>query len=430
MDPITPAQAAELIRSTDSLGVPLGPGVPGAFIHALDARDSYDDLQISGALLPDLYGVFMKPGVHYRTGFLGPAERFMIAGGADIEFVPADFRRFAPILANIAPRVMATAAAEPDEDGWISLSVHAGATVKEIHSAAADPDRVCLVEVSPHFPRTLGLEPDHMNRIHVDDVDVLVQSDATPFNLADGEPSEAEQKIAELAAALIPNGATIQTGIGGVPNAVASLLANGDGGGYGVHSEMFTTGLMRLHQSGKVDNLNKGIFDGVSITTFAAGTAELYEWLERNSDVRFLPVDVVNSPELIGKNNHMVTINGALSVDLSGQVIADTIGGKQFSGIGGHEDFIAGTGLESSDRSLICLPSTTTIDGITVSRIAAKAAEGSIITTPRHQIDLVITEFGVAELGGRSVRERARALAAIAHPDFREKLLAEAELWP
>jgi acyl-CoA hydrolase len=126
----------------------------------------------------------------------------------------------------------------------------------------------------------------------------------------------------------------------------------------------------------------------------------------------------------------MITINGAMSVDLAGQVIADTIGGMQFSGIGGHEDFIAGAGLELTDRSLICLPATATVDGVLLSRIGAESAAGSIVTTPRHQVDVVITEFGVAELGGRTVRERARALANIAHPDFREALLDHAERWP
>ena len=168
----------------------------------------------------------------------------------------------------------------------------------------------------------------------------------------------------------------------------------------------------------------------MSITTFAAGSAELYEWLDGNPDVRFLPVDIVNSPENIGRNREMITINGAVSVDLAGQVVADTIGGSQFSGIGGHEDFIAGAGLELSDRSLICLPSSATIDGTLVSRIAPRAVEGTIVTTPRHQVDVVITEYGVAELGGKTVRERARALATISHPEFRDEMLDAAERWP
>jgi acyl-CoA hydrolase len=427
---ISPTDAVDLIQPIDTLAVPLGPGVPGQFLHALAARKSFDDLQVFGALLPDLYEVFLRPGVSLRSGFFGPAERFLRESGAQVEFVPADFRRFAPALEAIRPRVVATAATPPDSDGWMSLSLHAGASVAELQRAAADADRLCVVETSPNFPTTIGLPPEHRHALHVDQVDVIVAGDATPFVLADSPATDIDRAIAELAANYIPDGATLQTGIGGIPNTVASLLADRPGGGYGIHSEMFTTGLMRLCQAGKVTNDHKGEFDGFAVTTFAAGTLELYDWLDHNETVRFLPVDIVNSPENIGRNRAMITINGAMSVDLAGQVIADTVGGRQFSGIGGHEDFIAGAGLELSDRSLICLPSTTEVEGTTVSRIAGIAAAGSIVTTPRHQIDVVITEFGAAELAGKTVRERAVALVEIAHPDFRDELREQATHWP
>ncbi len=187
---------------------------------------------------------------------------------------------------------------------------------------------------------------------------------------------------------------------------------------------------MRLSQAGKVTNENKGVYDGYSVTTFAAGVPELYEWLDGNEEVRFLPVEIVNSPEIIGANHNMITINGAMAVDLSGQLVADTVGGTQFSGIGGHEDFVAGPALELSDRSLVCLPSSTSVDGELVSRITPKLPSGSIVTTPRHMVDVVITEHGAAELRGLTVRERARALAAIGHPEVRDELLAVAEVWP
>ena len=427
---LSPTAAIDSIRATDSLAVPLGPGVPGQFLHALGTRDDWDDLLVFGALLPDLYELFTRSGVALQSGFFGPAERFLIAAGAKVDFVPADFRRFAPVLEQIAPRVMATAAATPDADGWMSLSLHAGASVEELKRAAADPDRLCVVETSPHFPVTFGLPPEHRHALHVDEVDLIVEGDAMPFELADAPATEVEEAIAAFAAEFVPEGATLQTGIGGIPNTVATLLAEGPGGGYGIHSEMFTTGLMRLCLAGKVTNDHKGEFDGFAVTTFAAGTPDLYEWLDGNDTVRFLPVDIVNSPESISRNREMITINGATSVDLAGQVIADTIGGTQFSGIGGHEDFIAGAALELTDRSLICLPATTTVDGQLVSRIAGVAAAGSIVTTPRHQVDVVITEFGVAEVGGKTVRERAKALAAIAHPDFRAELEETGQRWP
>ena len=156
--------------------------------------------------------------------------------------------------------------------------------------------------------------------------------------------------------------------------------------------------------------------------TFALGTAELYDWLHENDRVRFLPVDVVNAPDVIARNGHVVSVNGAIEVDLYGQVAADRIGGRQYSGIGGHEDFVAVSGLQLEDRSLVCLPSTATVGGEVVSRIVSTLPAGSTVTTPRHQVDVVITEYGAAELRGRTIRERAEALVAIAHPDHRDAL--------
>jgi acyl-CoA hydrolase len=427
---LSPDEAAALVRDVDTVGIPLGPGHPVAFLHAMGAREAYEDLVIGGALLTDFYEVFSRPGVQFLSGFFGPLERMMVAQGGAVSFVPGDFRRFAPALEAVAPRIMSTIASPPDDDGYCSLSLHAGATVGEIHRAGADLDRILLVEVSPHFPRTLGLLPDHPHRVHLDEIDVLVESEVAPFPLADAVATDVDRRIAERVAEFVVDGCTLQTGIGGIPGTVVSILAEGDGGDYGVHSEMFTTGLMRLHLAGKVTNARKGIFPGVSITTFALGSPELYEWLDGNADVRFLPVEVVNSPELISENAKMVSINGALAIDLAGQAVADTIDAHQFSGIGGHEDFVASSGLELEDRSLICLRSTTTVDGDLRSRIVTQHTPGAIITTPRHQMDVVITEHGVAELRGQTVRERARRLAAIADPAFRDQLLADAETWP
>ena len=425
---LTPGEAAALVRPRDSLGIPLGPGQPSAFLHALGDRDDWLELTVFGALLIDLFAIFTHPGVRYLSGFYGPAERFLVDSGARVEFIPADFRRFTRIAEQLAPRVVATAAAAPDRDGFLSLSLHSGATIEAMNQAAADPNRLLVVETNAKFPRTLGLLPDYPHRIHIDDIDVLVESDRDPFVLPEVEPGEVDRAIARHVQTLIPNGATLQTGIGGIPSTIVGLLANGDGGDYGVHSEMFTTGLMQLHRAGKVSNAHKGQFDGVSITTFAAGTLELYDWLNDNHEVAFLPVDVVNAPEVIARNRTMITINGALSVDLNGQVVADTIGGRQFSGIGGHEDFIAQSGLSLEDRSLVCMPSTSVVDGVDISRIVPTLPEGWIVTTPRHQLDLVVTEHGVAHLRGRTVRERARALAEIADLAFRDELRERAEL--
>lgn len=415
-------EAVAALRATDTLGIPLGPGQPTSFLHALGERDNFEDLDVFGALLVDLFPFLMKPGVRYRSGFYGPAERILASAGAAIEFVPADFRRFTTILQRLSPRVVCTVAAPPDTDGYMSLSLHVGACFDELRRAIADPDRVLIVEVNEELPRTLGFGDDYPHRIHVDDADFLVEGDRPVIEISDPEPSDVDRTIASLVAGFIDDGATLQTGIGGIPSTIVSLLAEGGGGDYGIHSEMFTTGLMRLHQAGKVTNAHKGIFEGFSVTTFSAGTTELYDWLDCNDLVRFLPVDVVNSPEVISRNKRMVTINGALAVDLYGQVVADTIGERQFSGIGGHEDFVSAPGLEFGDRSLVCLPATAEVDGRSVSRITVVPPEGAVVTTPRHQLDLVVTEFGVAHLSGRTVKERAMSLAGIAHPDFRDGL--------
>lgn len=422
----TPAEAVELFDPTDSLGLPLGPAQPAALLEQLGTRRDWAHLSIFGALVTVLSDVFTHPNVHYLSGFFGPLERLLRDSGANIGFAPADFRRFAPLLSAIAPRIMATSAAPPDADGWCSLSLHAGANVAETHAAGADPDRVLMIEVSEHHPVTYGLG-EHGHRVHLDEIDVLIESDATPYELEDSPVTEAEAAIAQHVRAMIPERATLQTGIGAVPNTVASLLAEGDGGDYGIHSEMFTTGLMRLHQAGKVSNAHKGQFPGLSLATFAAGTRELYEWLHENEEVAFLPVDVVNSPEVIGKNRSMITVNAALGVDIHGQVVADTRNGEQFSGIGGHEDFVAGAGLDIVDRSILCLPSTFRAGEATHSRIVPWFEAGTVITTPRHQVDAIVTEFGVAELQGKTVHQRGEALAAIAHPDFRDGLHAAAE---
>jgi len=414
-------EAAALVRPRDTLGLPLGPGQPVAFLHALGERDDFRDLRVFSALLVGLFQVFTRKGVRLLSGFFGPVERALAAAGHDVHFVPGDFRRFEAILAGLRPRVMATIATPPDAAGMLSLSLHAGATTDELRRCGRDPERLLIVEANPGLPRTCGMPPGYTHALSVDEIDVLVESDREIFTLPDPADSETSRTIAAHARAFVADGATLQTGIGSIPNDVAALLAEGPGGDYGIHSEMFTTGLMRLHQAGKVTN-RKGIYDGVSVCTFAAGTRELYRWLDGREEVRFLPVDRINEPSIIARNRHMISINGALAVDLASQVAADALGRRQYSGIGGHEDFVAGAGV--SGRSLVCLPSTAGDGAGRVSRIVSAFEPGTLVTTPRHHVDVVVTEYGAAELAGRTVQERAEALAAIAHPDFRDALRA------
>jgi acyl-CoA hydrolase len=422
----TAAEAAALIRPDDTLGLPLGPGQPPSFLAALGERDDWEDLRVYGALLGVGTELFSRSGVNLLSGFYGPFERALRDAGAAISFAPADFRRFGPLYERQRPRVMCTVVAAPDADGWCSLSLHAGGSIGEIHRAAEDPDRLLVVEAASGYPRTAGLPPEHPHRIHVDEADVLIETDASPLELPGAEPGEVDRAIAANAAAFIDSGSTIQTGIGAVPSMIATILAEGDYGDLGIHSEMLTDGLMRLHLAGAVTN-RKGVFDGVSVATFAFGSKRLYEWLDGNEDVAFLPVEVVNSPDVIRRNRRMVSINAALAVDVHGQVVADTIDGRQYSGIGGAADFAAGSGLEVEDRSLQCLPSTVELDGELRSRIVPAFDAGAVITTPRHQVDVIVTEYGAAELEGKTIHQRGLELARIAHPDFRDELAAAAE---
>ncbi len=422
----TPEEAAALIRPTDTIGFGLGPANPDAFFTALGGRDDWVDLTFGGALLLGYYPVLTHPNVTYRCGFFGPAERVMLSQGASIELVPGGFRQFAPILRRFSPRVMAVQAAPPGPDGTVNLSLHLGATQEELLLAGRDPDRLLVVEVNPQLPTTSSLGPEYSNTLPLDLVDVVVRAEGAPFTLPQAPPDEVDEAIAAHARSFVTDGTTLQIGIGAVPNLVAAGLAEGSGGGYGIHSEMFTDGLMQLHLAGKVTNDAKALFNGRSITTFALGSNELYRWLDGNTDVAFVPVQVVNDPTVIAQNHSFVSVNGALSVDLYGQVVADNIDGKQISGVGGHEDFVAGAEMRLDDHSLICMRSTAVTNGVTRSRIVALLPEGAVVSTPRHHTGVVITEHGVAELSGRTVRERATALAEIAHPDFRDELRAAA----
>jgi acyl-CoA hydrolase len=417
----TPAEAAALVRPVDSIGFGLGPANPHALLTALGERDDWEDLVLGGALWLDYYRVLENPSVSYRCGFFGPAERLHAAAGHRVELVAGGFRQMGPILARYHPRIMTAQATPPDASGSLSLSLHFGATRAELLAAGSDPDRTLIVEINPNLPRTAAL-PGYDNTLPLELVDVLVEADHDPYALPEDEPNEIDAAIASLALGYVQDGSTLQTGIGGIPTMVATALSRGSGGDFGVHSEMFTTGLMRLHQAGKVTNRSKGQFEGVSVTTFALGTAELHRWLDGNTEVAFAPVGLVNDPTVIAGNRRFVAVNGAMSVDLYGQVVADAISGRQVSGVGGHEDFAAAADLNLEAHSLICLHSTAIVGGLTVSRIVAELPGGSVVSTPRHHAGTIITEYGTAELAGRTVGERARALAAIAHPDFRDQL--------
>lgn len=414
-------EAAALLSAADTMAVPIATGQPAAFLSAVGERDDWTDLVIFGGLLIEPYAFLQRRGVRFISGFLGPIERMMQTAGARIDYLPADFLGWDRYARLAAPRVLASAVSPMDERGFFSFGLHAGATYDSFRAAARDPQRLAIAEVVADMPCVYGLGEHGGNRIHVSEVDCVVESDRSAFVLPEMAVSDADERIAAYVEQLIDDGATLQFGIGGIPNSVARLLAAGGKGDFGIHTEMFVDGIMHLHQAGKVTN-HKGVFDGFSIATFAAGSADLYRWLHCNPEVRMLPVAQVNDPAIIRRNRRMVSVNGALAVDLSGQVMADTIGARQYSGVGGHELFVIGAHDAEGGKSIICVHSTACVNGQTVSSIVAELPPGTPVSTPRHHVQYVVTEHGIANLGMLTARERRAALIAIAHPDFRAAL--------
>jgi len=418
---LTPRAAADLLRVDDHLVIPILTGQPAAFLAALGERSDWRGLTIFGGLLTEPHPVLQHPGVRYISGFYGPIERMMIAAGANIDYLPADFLGYERYARQVKPRAVAAAVSPMDERGYLSFGLHAGAAFESFVAAARDPARLAVAEVIADMPHVYGLGQFGGHRVHISEIDALVESDRSAMVVPDAAPSDADRQIGAYVESLVPDGATLQFGIGAIPNIVAQMLADGAKGDFGIHSEMFIEGIMRLHRAGKVTN-HKGIFDGFSIATFGAGSTELYRWLHRNPEVRMLPVMQVNDPSIIRQNRRMVSINGAIGVDLTGQVMADSIGPRQYSGVGGHELFVIGAHDAVEGRSIICLRSTTTVDGKTVSNIVDALPLGTPTSTPRHHVQYVVTEHGVANLGMLTARERRAALAAVAHPDFRAEL--------
>lgn len=424
---MTADEAVALIGARDSVGFGLVTATPMALFGALSRRTDWEDLTICGGLSLGHHEVFLHPNVHYRCQFLGGADRAYKAAGADVQYVPSFFRHYGVMMERFGIRVMMLAGSMPDANGDISVSLYNGATLEECRRAGRDPRRLLLVEVSPHFPRTPGLA-GHANTVNVAEVDALVVTDLEPVVFPNDPGTPEDAAIATYAAAFIPDGATLQTGIGAVPNLVAHALAEGPGGHYGVHSEMFTDGLYQLIKAGKVDNSKKTLHPGQCVITFAGGSRETYDFLHENPMIAMAPVTYTNDPTVIAQNHRMVCINSALEVDLLGQIGADSIGARQFSGVGGHQDFIEGTSLSVEHVSLICLQSTATVGGELVSRIVPSMSRFASVTSPRQLVGVVVTEYGAADLRGRTVRERALALAGIAHPDFRDELMGVARL--
>ncbi|MEG6584782.1 acetyl-CoA hydrolase/transferase family protein [Dendrosporobacter sp. 1207_IL3150] len=299
----------------------------------------------------------------------------------------------------------------PDQDGYCSYGLSVDYTQPAAESAAT-----VICQINSNLPCTGGA------KIHLDNINYIVEQTEPLIELKPPQIGEIERKIGEHVASLIPDGATLQLGIGAIPDAV--LLFLGDKKNLGIHSEMFSDGVVFLAESGVITNQKKNINTGKFIATFLMGTQKLYDFVNNNHAVEMRSVDYVNDPYIVGQHDNMISINSAIQVDLMGQVNAEMIGTKQFSGIGGQVDFVRGASRSLGGKSIIALPATAANGKI--SRIAAELDCGAAVSTSRNDVHYVVTEYGVAELRGKSLRERARALIAIAHPDFRAALSEKA----
>ncbi len=300
----------------------------------------------------------------------------------------------------------------PDRHGFCSLGTSVAAA-----RSAVDHARIVIAEINPQVPRTRG-----NTSIHVSRIDVAVETDH-PLPTHDPEIwGETEQAIGRLIAAEIPDGATLQMGIGAIPNAVLAEL--GHHSDLGIHTEMFTDGVVDLVEQGVITNRQKTRFQGRIITSFVSGSQRLFDFVDDNPFVEFHPSSVVNDPQEIRLQHAMIAINSAIQIDITGQVSADSIGTRIYSGIGGQMDFVRGAVLSPGGKAFLALPSTAR--GGTISRIVGTLDPGAGVVTTRGHVEYVVTEFGIARLRGRTIRHRAEALIEIAHPDFRSDLRAAA----
>ena len=417
------AAAAGRVRPRDTLLCGFVAGQPAGFLEALGARTDLEDIVLYTGLLQRPYALLQNPAVRVVSGFFGPVERMARAAGARVSYLPADFNGLERLGLRLKPRVALAVTSPPDRDGWLSFGVQAGASYRPFLEAARDPERLAIAEVNPRMPRIEGIPELGGNRVHVSEVDAWVEHDTELVTLPEEQPSPEDLAIARRVCERILPGSILQFGIGAIPDEIARILAAQPGGSFGIHTEMISDGVMRLHEAGKVTN-RKPLYDGLTVATFALGSQQLYRWLDGNPSVRMLPVTNLNGPSVLCRLPRLTSVNGALSIDLSGQVAADAVAGRQYSGAGGHESFVSGAATAPEGQSFLCLRSTANVGGTRVSTIVAGFAEGTRVTTPRHHVQYVVTEHGAVDLSVLGDLERPRALVELAHPDFRDRLRA------
>ena len=351
--------------------------------------------------------------IRVNTMFISHNTRKAVQEGR-ADFTPVLLSEFPLLFKNkILPvNVAFVHLSPPDAHGYCSFGVEVG-----LSKSPAESAEIIIAEVNEKMPRTLG-----DTFIHVSDIDYIVPVDYDLPELAmgEGKPSEKVEKIAKFIADLIPDEATMQMGIGAVPDAVLKHLY--DKKDLGIHTELFSDGVIDLVEAGVITNAKKTIHPGKIIAGFILGTKRLYEWVHNNPLIEFMRTEYVNDPFIVSQNHRMVAINSAIEVDLTGQICADSIGTKLYSGVGGQLDFIYGASRSKGGVPIIALPS----KAKDFSRIVSTLKTGAGVITTRNHVHYVVTEFGVASLYGKTIRERAQSLIDVAHPDFREELTEQA----
>lgn len=356
---------------------------------------------------------YCQPGMekHFRHNalFVGGSTRQAVQGRR-ADYTPCFFSEIPRLFTNglLPVDVALIQVSRPDDHGYCSFGVSVDYT-----RPAAKAAKTVIAQVNACMPRTLG---DCF--IHVSEIDFIVEASVPIIELPKPQLSYAEEQIGYHVAQLVEDGSTLQLGIGAIPDAVLLSLRNKND--LGIHTEMFSDGVVELVEAGVVTNKAKNFHPGKIIANFLMGTKKLYDFVDNNPMIEMHSVDYTNDPFVIARNDKMVSINAALQVDLTGQVCADSIGYKQYSGVGGQVDFVRGTSRSRGGKSIIALPSTA-MDG-KLSRIVTHLDEGAAVTTSRNDVHYVVTEFGAVDLRGKTLNHRAEALISIAHPDFRDSL--------
>ncbi|MGB7875548.1 MAG: acetyl-CoA hydrolase/transferase C-terminal domain-containing protein [Anaerolineales bacterium] len=420
---VTPQEAVRAIQSGNRIFLTGNVSVPQKVLAALvEYAPQLENVEICQALTigsADYVSPAMEGHLRVNSIFISANIRKAVHEGR-ADFTPVMLSEF-PLLfkRGLLPLDVAIIhVSPPDEHGFCSLGVEVGLTKTPAESA-----KIIIAEVNEQMPRTLGDSFIHVSRLNYI---VPVDYPISELSMGDGESSEIVEKIAGYIAELIPDGATMQLGIGAIPDAVLKFLF--DKKDLGIHTELFSDGVIDLVDAGVLTNAQKTLHPGKIVAGFMLGTKRLYDWADDNPLIELHRTEYVNDPFVIAQNERMVAINSAIEVDLTGQVCADSIGPKLYSGVGGQLDFVYGASRSKGGVPIIALPSTNTMrDGTILSKIAPLLKHGAGVVTTRNHVRYIVTEYGVADLYGKTIRDRATQLIGIAHPDFREDLKKQAQ---